>query len=213
MNGMKANWNTYLKERNNKAVLFISIAALALTLFGFMHFLTYNEARHGFSFADPVLRLLPPVNISLLTFVLTYATCIFGIITAMYEPRIFILLVQAYTLMTLLRMLTLFLVPLDPPQGIIPLKDLFLQFSFYSGRDNLRDLFFSGHTTALFLFAFAFEKKWLKILFTTVGCIVGFLLMWQHVHYSVDVVVAPVVAFVMVFICQKLEVKSQKKFY
>jgi len=183
-------------------VLLLSLLALAIVLFAFLHFLTYNEARSGFPFNDPVLRALPPHNVSLLTFIITYSFCIFGIAMALQAPRIFILLVQAYTLMTLLRMLSLYFVPFDPPAGIIPLKDALLQSSFYSGRDNLRDLFFSGHTTTLFLFAFAFERKAMKILFAVVGCIVGFLLMLQHVHYSVDVIVGPVVAFGLIKLCK-----------
>ena len=204
---MKARWNEYLQERNNRYVFWVSVMALALTLLAFLHFLAYNEARSGFPFADPVLRLLPPVNSSLATFIVTYALCMFGIITALGEPRVFVLLLQSYTLMTLLRMLSLYLLPLDPPAGIIPLKDIFLQSSFYSGRDNLRDLFFSGHTTTLFLFAFAFEKKYPKALFMIAGCTVGFLLMLQHVHYSIDVAVAPVVAFMVVWVAEKISSK------
>ena len=88
---------------------------------------------------------------------------------------------------------------------IIPLKDSFLQSSFYSGRENLKDLFFSGHTATIFLFAFGFRKKPLKILFAIGGTIVGILVVLQHVHYSIDVVVAPFVAYIAIRMQKKLK--------
>lgn len=185
-----------------KAVLAGSVAALGVTLFAFLHFLTFNESRSGFAFNDPVLRMIRPLNFSGITFFITYLFCISGIVIALQTPHVFIRMVQAYTLMTLLRMLSLYVLPLDPPPGIIPLKDLFLQSSFYSGRDNLRDLFFSGHTTTLFMFAFALEKKRVKIMFALAAAAVGCLLIWQHVHYSIDVAAAPVIAYAVVRICK-----------
>jgi len=185
-----------MKEQKNRQLFFVSVLALLATLFVFLHFLTYNELRSGYAFNDPVLAWLPPVNFSSFTFLITYSFCLLGAIIALRTPLLFIKLMQAYMVMTLLRMLSLYLLPLEPPAGIIPLSDVLLRSSFYSGRDNLKDLFFSGHTTTLFLFAFIFEKK-LRMLFVMVACVVGMLLMWQHVHYSIDVIVAPVIALLV----------------
>ncbi len=206
---MQANWSFFLKEQKNKRILLLTILALGITLFAFLHFLTFNESRNGYVFNDPILYLFLPVDVSVFTFLITYSFCLFGLIVALRNPFLFIKLLQAYTIMTLLRMLCLYLVPLEPPVNIIPLKDILLQSSFYSGRDNLKDLFFSGHTTTLFLFAFAFKNQLLKIIFMIVGCVVGMLLILQHVHYSIDVAAGPVVAYVVLKIQEKfLEKKS-----
>ncbi|MCW3086594.1 MAG: hypothetical protein JWP12_3960 [Bacteroidetes bacterium] len=207
---MQTNWNFFLKEQKNKQLLLFTLLALGLTLFAFLHFLTFNELRSGRVFNDPVLNLFPPVNVSIFTFLLTYSFCLFGLIVALRSPFLFIKLLQAYTIMTLLRMLCLYLVPLEPPVNIIPLQDVLLHSSFYSGRDNLKDLFFSGHTTTLFLFAFGLENKKLKITFVIVGCVVGMLLMLQHVHYSIDVAAAPVVAYVVLWLQGKMAGKRNR---
>jgi len=89
----------------------------------------------------------------------------------------------------------MFTLPLEAPIHIIPLKDIFLNASFYSGRENLKDLFFSGHTAILFLFAFYFKNKTLKILFMIGGLIIALLLITQHVHYIIDVLAAPLFAY------------------
>lgn len=187
-----------LKKERNKLV--ISAAILACVLFSFYHFLAWNESRTGFIFNDPILALFEAKEVSAITFLFTYLFSITGIIICSLSPRLFIRLLQAYAIMTLIRMLSLFLLPLEPPAGIIPLKDVFLENTFYSGRDNLKDLFFSGHTAVLFLFAFLFREGWKKLLFIVGALAVGSLVMLQHVHYSIDVFLAPFAAYAAVWL-------------
>lgn len=201
---MKNKWQAYLKERSNKQILLFTVFSLAIVLFAFLHFLTYNENRSGFVFDDPVLKILTPQDLSGITFLLTYSFALTGIIISLKEPEIFIGLLQAYLILTLLRILSLYLIPLDPPPGIIFLNDKLLQFSFYSGRDNLKDLFFSGHAATIFLFVFIFNDKKLKWMFSIVAILIGFLLMKQHVHYSIDILFAPVFAWFAIILQKRI---------
>ncbi|MCW3102947.1 MAG: hypothetical protein JWO09_1387 [Bacteroidetes bacterium] len=201
---MNSSWRSYFSERKNTNAFIITIASLALILFAFLHFLTYNEARSGYHFNDPVLNLVAARDLSLVTFILTYGFAIAGLLIALRDPAVLVKLFAAYAILTLLRICTLYLLPLEPPAGILPLEDVLLRFSFYSGRANLKDLFFSGHTATLFLFAFAFRKPALKITFACAALLVGILLMLQHVHYSIDVAVAPVAAWVAVRLARAL---------
>ena len=185
-------------------IFILTLGFLVLTLTAFVYFLTFNENRTGYIFNDPVLGLFQPFAISELTFFVTYFLAVYGIILSLREPIFFVSLLQAYTVMTLLRMLCLYCLPLEAPVAIIPLKDTFLQVFFYSGRENLKDLFFSGHTATIFLFAFSFRKKRTKYLFMTGAITVGVLVVLQHVHYSIDVIAAPVFAFVAIRIQRKL---------
>jgi len=70
-----------------------------------------------------------------------------------------------------------------------------MEGSFYSGRLNLKDLFFSGHTAAILLFFFAVTRKKQKWLMLILSVIVAMGLLLQHVHYTIDVVVAPLFAW------------------
>jgi hypothetical protein len=56
---------------------------------------------------------------------------------------------------------------------------------------------------------FVLTDKKLKILFSAAAIVVAILLMMQHVHYTIDVVVAPIAAW-MAFAIEK---KLNKKFY
>lgn len=193
-------WKLFWKEKRNRVLFFVTLLALCFTLFLFLHFLTYNESRIGFHFDDPILRLFTPIDVSIFTFILTYGFAITGMVISFQKPEMFIKLLQCYTIITLLRMLCLYIIPLEPPVNIIPLQDPFLHSSFYSGRDNLKDLFFSGHTATMFLFAFLFNDKLVKRVFIFAGFLIGMLVMLQHVHYSIDVFAAPFVAYFVIFI-------------
>ncbi len=203
---MNNTWQSYLSERNKKKYLFFSLVLLALTLFLFFQFLSFNENRCGFLFFDPILNSIGPVDVSFPIFLVTYSLCFFGIVVASRKPDLFIKLVQAYLLMTLLRMLSLYFLPLEPPVAIIPLKDVLLRSSFYAGRENVKDLFFSGHTATLFLFSFLFTNWNLKWLFSLGAVFVGILLMLQHVHYSIDVFAAPIMSYLAVITQRRLNI-------
>lgn len=201
---MKNTWQLYFSRPNKKIIFVTTIFLLTLILISFVYFLTFNENRIGYVFNDPILNLFEPVAVSELTFFVTYFLAIYGLIVSFREPALFVGLLQAYVIMTLFRMLCLYLLPLEAPASIIPLKDSFLQSSFYSGRENLKDLFFSGHTATIFLFAFAFRKKITKRFFLIGACIVGLLVVIQHVHYSIDVMAAPIFAFIAIRIQKKM---------
>jgi len=191
-------WRKVLDDRKLKFRAIIYFSILCLTLFSFLFFLDHNEKRAGYHFNDPILALFDPIDLSSTIFLITYLFSLFGLVIAIRKPVIFLQLIGAYSLMTIIRMLCLYLLPLEPPARIIPLDDIFLHSTFYSGRDNLRDLFFSGHTATLFLFVLVLRGKKLKLLFFTVAVVVGILLMMQHVHFSIDVMAAPFAAWIAV---------------
>ena len=87
------------------------------------------------------------------------------------------------------------LVPLEPPIGIIPLTDPIIENLFYGGQVLQKDLFFSGHTANIVLIGLLTDDLRMRKLLFFIACIVGFLLMWQRVHYSFDVFAAPFFAY------------------
>ena len=201
---MKNNWQNYLSQKDKRIVLIVSHIVLVIILFVFFRFLNYNETRMGFVFNDPLLALYSPIDVSSLIFFITYSLAISGIFIAFRSPALFVKLIQAYAILTILRMFCLFVLPLEAPAKIIPLNDSFLHSTFYAGRDNLKDLFFSGHTATIMLFAFVFSNKRLKWLYICGAFIVAILVALQHVHYSIDVIVAPLFAYFAVYIQRKI---------
>ena len=203
------NWKIALSEKHFRNRFIITMSILLVVLTGFASLLAYIETRQGHSVYDPILNFIKPRDVSDYIFFVTYSTALVAIIYAFLSPYKFLHLMQMYGILTLFRVLTLFFVPLDSPESIIPLHDEILTHTFYAGGENLKDLFFSGHAATLFLFYFFTVNKVLKYLFLAAAISVSIGVVVQHVHYSYDVIAAPIFAY----IAYKLVTKFSKHYY
>lgn len=159
--------------------------------------MTVLETRDGIQLMDPALFLLPTYNLSEIIFTLTYTALGTFLIATIKYPKTFIIGLQGYCLLIIMRTLSIYLVPLNPPAGMILLKDpvsiLFL--STPDGGYIVKDLFFSGHVSTVILFFFVSNNKKIKQLLLGLACILSLLLLVQHVHYTIDIIAAPFFAF------------------
>ncbi|MBI5541417.1 MAG: phosphatase PAP2 family protein [Bacteroidia bacterium] len=198
------NWIAAFKIKPFKFRVLITIPVLIILLVFITKFLTFNEYRKGIVISDPLLNLLTPVNLSAFTFGLTYFSVLFVIILLLPKPRVALITLNAYMLILIFRIITMYIFPLEPPVGIIPLKDVLLESSFYSGRANLKDLFFSGHTATIFLFFLVSENRWIKLIFILLTIIIASCVLLQHVHFTIDVIFAPFFSWLCYKLAQKL---------
>ena len=106
-----------------------------------------------------------------------------------------LVILWAYNGVTLVRMASIGLISLNPPAGLIPLADPITN-QFYGIHYITHDLFFSGHTTTVFLIFLCLKKKPDRIYSLLASVALGFLLLVQHVHYTIDVLAAPVFTYV-----------------
>ncbi|MFT4536423.1 MAG: hypothetical protein ACI9P5_003799 [Saprospiraceae bacterium] len=193
---MKKDWKALWE---NKTYLFSWIFLLFLVLVTLKLaciFLAYNESRiSGVQLNDIVLQYLPVSDVSTPLFAITWVCILTCLPVALRTPKKSMVVFISILLMAVARSLTLYLVPLQPPIDIIPLRDTFLEGSFYDNKVMVRDLFFSGHTANLALIFFLIEIKWIKVIVGICTFVVAFLLLKQHVHYTVDVVAAPFFAY------------------
>lgn len=194
---MKKEWSTLWSCKAFLAIWMSLLLLVLLTLKLISVFLVFNENRpNGYLINDWVLNVIEPVNVSNPLFAITWI-CIIGCLPiALRTPKRAMVVFVSILIIGILRCITLYLVPLLPPADIIPLRDPFLENSFYENQVLVRDLFFSGHTANLALLAFLVDIKWLKYVLGICTCIVAYLLLKQHVHYSIDIIVAPFAAYV-----------------
>jgi len=189
-----AAWRSALRDRAFLVEALITLAVLVAGLASFTRFLAFVEARPGVNFTDPVLRRFQPVDLSALTFGLIYLALVAALAFLCREPRRLLRAIQAYAVMLLCRTVAMFLLPLEPPSTMIPLVDPIVGTA---GAVDLptKDLFFSGHTSTMFLLALSARARWQRGLFLAATAAVGACVLAQHVHYTVDVFVAPFVAY------------------
>jgi len=162
----------------------LALVALILSLFPF--FFQHIEKRSGYLLQDPLLEWLVPHNVSLAIFVVIWAITLLAILRAAQDPYMFLTFLWAYVLLSVMRTLAITLVPLDPPVGLVGLVDPISNF-FYGEKFVTRDLFFSGHTSSVFLIFLCVPGKVDKSLALIATAVVGWLLLVQHVHYTLDV--------------------------
>ena len=188
------NWKSFFNNKRNRNEFILTIILLAILLISFSQFLQFVEKRNGIILPDPLLDKFSPIDLTWLIFSLIYLSIIVFLISIIKEPDKLLIALQAYGLMVIFRTIAMYLVPLAPPEKLVLLNDPFVQL-FGKGEILTKDLFFSGHTATLFLLFLLTEKKSLKFIFLISTFIVGVSVLLQHVHYSIDVFIAPFVAY------------------
>lgn len=186
----KKNWKEYFVVRTFLFEFVITLVLISIVLFFFSHFINAVEARNGVQLNDPILKLFYPLDLSVFIFGIIYLSIIIGIISLLNDPSKLIFALQVYMVMIIIRIATLYMVPLNAPEKMIPLIDPIVQ-NIGTGRLLTKDLFFSGHTATMFLLFLVAETKKLKIIFFSCFIIIAAAVLIQHVHYTIDVIAAP----------------------
>ena len=172
----------------------VGLSILVLILISFPVFFRTIQDRNGRQFSDFLLIWLPSYNVSIFVFLFIWACCALLLVRIIKDPLMFLDMLWAYNLITLVRMSFIGLISLNPPEGLIPLADPITNL-FY-GKDYItHDLFFSGHTTTVFLIFLCLKRRNDRVFALFASASVGFLLLVQHVHYTADILAAPVFTY------------------
>jgi membrane-associated phospholipid phosphatase len=167
---------------------FVAGIILVVTILSiFPHFFHWVEQRQGIVLNDPLIAAIPPHNVSVPLFILIWALSTWTAIRAVQNPHIFLVFIWSFVVLSLFRTLTITLVPLEPPAGLIGLSDPLSNFFYGHDRFITKDLFFSGHTSTMFLLYFCLTGRGDKRAALFVTFSVAFLLLVQHVHYTLDI--------------------------
>jgi PAP2 superfamily protein len=200
---MKDKWRLAWKSAAFRNKIFAGFILLFITLATFPFFFQTIDERTGPVINDWLLNFLPSYNVSVPIFIIMWGSTVFIFTRAFQNPDIFVVYLWAYIILSITRLVAITLVPLDPPVGLVELKDP-ISNTFYGMRVVTKDLFFSGHTSTLFLNFLCLKKKSDKTIMLTATCIVGSLLLIQHVHYTIDVLAAPFFTYLIYWLSNKI---------
>jgi hypothetical protein len=189
--GIAMAWSALWKNLSFKRKTIIYSSLLVAILVILPLFFSTIEKRNGIQLNDPILQLIPAVDVSLATFLVIWSMTLFIWVRMLQNPSLFLVTLCSMVVLFLSRLISISLLPLDPPVGLIPLKDPIVNL-FYGGTDVFitKDLFYSGHTSTQFLFFLCLPKRRDKLIALAATVAVATLVLVQHVHYTIDVVFA-----------------------
>ena len=137
------------------------------------------------------------MDFSIPIFVVEYATLLIIFLLTISHPERVVRAIQMFSIATLARTMSIYYFALEPPREMVLLYDPIANIFLNTKEAYVtKDLFFSGHVAALSLLTLVTVNKYVKIWATLATMLVSIMIMWQHVHYSMDVLIAPLVAYV-----------------
>jgi PAP2 superfamily C-terminal len=190
------SWRQAFRCRKFVVHFTLSVIALLLLAIFIGGFFTYVQSVVGITPNDPILRAINARDVSMIIFTLIYCGIVIGTIPMLSRPFLLLKAAEAYVFLTLLRIFTLLMFPLEPDRAIIPLEDPIVDLFFYEKTVITKDLFFSGHVSVLVMLGFVATKISIKYILFAIAFVVAVLLLVQHAHYTIDVIAAPIFAWI-----------------
>jgi hypothetical protein len=189
-------WRQARQSKSVRNQLLFSVTFFAIVCLHNFHYLRVWQFRPGIQLNDMLLNQLPPHDFSMPIFLLEYSTVLLVFIFTLPHPDRLIKGIQMFALIILARTVTIYFVPLEPPKDMVLLLDPVANFFLHSEDVFVtKDLFFSGHISALSLLMLIAVNRQVKTWALVTTVLVAILIMWQHVHYSSDVLFAPLVSY------------------
>ena len=187
-------WRDAWKDRKFRSQFLASVICLPVALLLLFLYLNHIETRKGIVLDDPLLSIMSPIDFKWITFSLFYSGMLLGFVSLVLFPFSLLLALRAFIVMLLLRVVCLFLLPLDPPVDGFPLVDPFIQIPGIRSVFT-RDLFFSWHIAMMALLSYLARWMDMKIIFSSAAVALSVMFLLQHSHYTLDVVAAPCFAY------------------
>jgi hypothetical protein len=187
----KATWNIPHKKQQ----IVIGTVLIIAVVIVMPHIFNSIQKKSGKLLDDWLLDIIPARNVSVAIFAIIWAMIILAIVRATKDPSMYITYCWTYVFVCAARLTCNSFVPLEPPTGLIQLTDPITSI-FYGNSVITKDLFFSGHTATLTLICLCLKRRNDKIVATVATVVVAFLLLVQHIHYTIDILAAPVFVYV-----------------
>ena len=163
------------------------------------------QLRPGIILKDWALEQIPAYDVSKAIFTIIYLSVIYLLISLASRPYTFLWFAWAFNIETLFRFASIYLVALDPPVGLVDLHDPLAEIFIYGENMAItKDLFFSGHTATMVFVAYFLPTQQGRKIALGLTLIIMSLLAIQHVHYSIDILAAPIVTWISIRLSKKI---------
>jgi hypothetical protein len=204
---IKISWKPLWSSKVFRIHLLLTAVIVAVISHYCTLYISIWETRKGTRLLDPLLNHLVPHDFSTLIFCLVHSAFFISVFLNLAVPKELLKGLQAFSLLLLVRTISIYLVPLEAPTGMIYLQDPITALLLNNVNVVTKDLFFSGHISSMCLFIYFSQKKWWKTYMTFITPVLAGLILWQHVHYTVDIIAAPFFAFIS---CKLIDLLNER---
>lgn len=181
-------WKSALSDRNFLLKLLITPGLFLVYSAITQKLGNYVEMRKGILLNDKLLEIIPSFDFSLFVFILLYSSLTIVILTHLHKPKVILRIIEMHFLVAVVRQICILCIALEPPVGIIVLRDVFLENTVYPRNSPLtKDLFFSGHVASIWLYFLCAENKMIKYYLGFATLFMSFMILSMRVHYSYDI--------------------------
>lgn len=183
----------FTKERTRS--FFVALVILALAVVFQFYASAYANRVPSNSVPDLILSILPIVNLNDIIVEGALAVMAGTIILLLFKPRYLIFAMKAGAIFIATRAVFIAVTHLGIYPGQINPDTGFFD-RMYTGLGLEAGFFFSGHTGLPFLAALIFwDEKFWRYIYLALAVIFGVSVLFAHVHYTIDVLAAPYIAY------------------
>lgn len=201
---MKQSWKAAFADRTFALKFIGALAVFSIFPLKADEYFQWIQLREGIQWNDPLLNALPSLNVSYPIFGIIYLSVIYLLYRLLQDPKRFLWFAWAFNLETGFRFASIYFVALNPPMGLVDLHDPLAEIFIYGENMAItKDLFFSGHTATMVFVCFFLPSPSERKVAIGLSLILVTLLLIQHVHYSLDVLAAPLFTLAAIWLVKK----------
>jgi hypothetical protein len=199
------SWSTAWQDSRFRWQLILALGVFMIFPWKADIFFQWIQQRDGILMDDVILANIPARNVSIPIFAIIYISVFYLLFRVIRLPKQFLWFAWAFNIETLMRFVCIYGVPLNPPLGLVDLHDPIVELLIYGENSAItKDLFFSGHTSTMVFVCFFLPKAFERKIAIGLTIVLVVLLLVQHVHYSLDIVAAPLATWVAIRWAKKL---------
>lgn len=195
---MDVTWREWLKTTRGRGIILFCVATLAsMVVFMPYYYKLLLGPKAGILLNDPLLNMFQPRDWSNAVFFILTIAIVQSVILYSNKPAILLAGLMTYCVVNILRAITMYVFTLEPPDGMILLIDPISATLVYPEQAFAKDLFFSGHVSTMMALVFVERSRVWFLLKIAGTAVMALFLAWQHVHYTVDLVAAPIITYLV----------------
>lgn len=198
-------WAVAWQDSRFRWQLILAVGVFAIFPWKADDYFQWIQQRDGVVMEDVILANLPAINVSIPIFAIIYVSVIYLLFRIIRLPKRFIWFAWAFNIETLMRFACIYGIALNPPVGLVDLHDPLAELFIYGENIAItKDLFFSGHTATMVFVCFFLPRVLERKIAFVLTLVLVMLLLFQHVHYSLDILAAPLATFIAIKLAKRL---------